>query len=254
MALDLESALSILNEAKDGGYEDQPIPEDERKIIERAEYFYHEAQKAFDEGMRDNTVQGILWIGGTALDEPVPDKVKESYPRRSSGGLSEGDERETDNFQVGTSGGSDIAAKENLPVPAHIEGDADPMPRDLTKLTDKNVRKLSGEYNAYLARTIYLLAVESSDLANSEHLLDAARAKAFRTIDTIDPVTEKPKLAKVIEAEILGIREVAELTSAVAKHQQMVIMWKALKEIYGGNVDRLSREWTMRQNEWEKSK
>lgn len=252
MAIDLESAVSIINEAKAGGFEDKPVPEDPAEAIARGEYFYEEAKKAYAEGLRDNEIQSIIWIGATALDEPIPDKMESTYPRRSNGGLSESDERETENAPIDVT--EKNAENENLPVPQHIEGETEQMPRDLTKLSDKDVRKLSGEYQAYLARVTYLLAVESSDLASAEHLLDAARAKAMREMNTHDSKTDKPKLAKVIEAEILAVPEVAELTAAVAKHQQKVIMWKSLKEIYSGNVDRLSREWTMRQNEWEKSR
>lgn len=258
MGLDAESALELLNEAKSEGYETEPIPEDEEALIARATYFYEHAKKEFEEGNRENVIQSIIWIGDTGM-KPLPDdKVKKTYPRRSSGGLSESDEREIENFpQEGqyVHRSDELATRENLPIPQHIEGDPDPMPRDLSTVVDKNIRRLSGEYNAYLARTTYLLGIASSDLAMAEHLLDAARAKALRSLDLVDPLNDKKqKLAKVIDSEILADPEVTALTDDVAKHQQRVIMLKSLKEIYSSNVDRLSREWTMRQNEWEKSR
>lgn len=259
MGLDAESALELLNEAKAAGYETQPIPENEEALIARATYFYEHAKKEFEEGNRENVVQSIIWIGDTGM-KPLPDpNVEKTYPRRSSGGLSESDEREIENFpEEGqyVHRSDELAVRENLPVPQPIEGDPDPMPRDLSAhaVTDGIIRKLSGEYNAYLARTTYLLGIASSDLAMAEHLLEAARAKTLRALDPVDHDAKKQKLAKVIEAEILADPEVTKLTSDVAGHQQRVIMLKSLKEIYSSNVDRLSREWTMRQNEWEKSR
>lgn len=264
-----EVALAIINTAKAGGYEDEPVPQDEEELIARAVYWWREARKAFFEAnMRDNAIQTIIWEGDAVMPKeefdsygslPKDDNndIADSYPRRSSGGLSESDERETEGFNPDYSASTpnEIPLRERLPIPPHIEGDPDPMPRDLVSLGDKEIRRLSGEYNAYLARVTYLLGVESSDLANAEHLLDAEKARAIREIDTKDPNDpKKSKLAKVIEAEIAADPKVKEFSDAVAGHQQSAIVLKSLKEIYSGNIDRLSREWTMRQNEWEKSR
>lgn len=259
--MDAKTALAIINEYKNGGFEDEVgIPENEEELIARGEYIYEEAKKAFEAGERDNSIQLIIFIG----DSPIPErdeKLKESYPRRSNGGLSESDERETagrfgEKLRKGETivVPSELAESENLPVPQHIEGDADPMPRDLTAIDDKKVRKLSGEYNAYLSRVTYLLGVELGDLKRAEHLLDAARASALRAAKVTDAKTDKPKLAKVIEAEILADNEVSYLTKQVSQHEATVDMLKALQSIYSGNVSLLSREWTMRQNEWEKGR
>lgn len=262
MAIDRDTAVEIINEYNSGDFEDRiECPVEESELIDKAEYLYSESKQAFENGLRDNAIQAIIFLGDTACIEdpprfpqpdestkPVPTGVEDTYPRRSSGGLSEGDEREIENFPV----------KENLPVPQHIEGDPDPMPRDLSSdtVTDKVIRKLSGEYQAYLSRTTYLLGLATSDLMNAEHLLEAERSRVWRGLDLIDPNGDgkKQKLVKLIEAEILADAKVAKLTGEVNHHQKMVIMLKSLKEIYGGNVERLSREWTMRQNEWEKSR
>lgn len=248
MGINAKAAVAIINDYNAGEFEESiPIPEDEAELIEKATYLYTEAKKAFEAGDRDNAIQLIVWQGDGAMMEGT-------YPRRSSGGLSESDERETENAPVKISDPDTLAVRENLPVPAHIEADADPMPRDLTALDDKRVRKLSGEYNAYLSRVTYLLGIELGDLKRAEHLLEAARGSALRAAKVIDPKTEKPKLAKVIEAELLADKEVAVLTEAVVKHEATVDMLKALQSIYSGNVSLLSREWTMRQNEWEKGR
>ena len=250
--MDAKTALAVINEYKSGGFEDEVgVPEDESELIARGEYLYQEAKSAFEAGERDNAIQMIIWIA----ESPLVDD--ETYPRRSSGGLSESDEREGEAGEKAlrkTQNATNLAERENLPVPQHIEGDPDPMPRELDKIDDKKVRRLSGEYNAYLSRVTYLLGIELGDLKRAQHLLEAARASALRAAKVIDPKTDKPKLAKVIEAEILADKEVSALTKQVIDHEATVDMLKALQSIYSGNVSLLSREWTMRQNEWEKSR
>lgn len=260
MAIDAKTALAIINEYKAGGFEDEVgVPENEEELIARGTYLFEEAQKAFDEGERDNSIQLIIFLGNSPTDDST-------YPRRSSGGLSESDEREIDVSERAIKLADDIRAgktiimpsevllQENLPVPQHLEGDADPMPRDLTSESDKKIRKLAGEYNAYLSRVTYLLGIELGDLKRAEYLLTDAHASALRAVNVIDPKTEKPKLAKVIEAEIMADKLVSSLGEAVSKHEATVDMLKALQSIYSGNVSLLSREWTMRQNEWEKGR
>ena len=260
--MDRDTAISIINEYNSGPWEQYELPQTDEELFVKAEELYQAARNMWEEqgpDLQDKdvraTVQALVWLGDTS-DDPhgrdiVPVKAKaieETYPRRSSGGLSESDEREAD--------AALLAVKEHLPVPPHIEGDPDPMPRDLTTTNDKEVRRLSSEYNAYLTRVTYLLGLASSDLAMAEHLLEAEHARALRDIDKIDPLGDgkKQKLAKILESEILADPEVKRLSDEVTGHQQKVIVLKSLKEIYSGNVDRLSREWTMRQNEWEKSR
>lgn len=264
MEFDKTTAIEILNEYNSGGFEDHiELPDDEDELVKKATELYHEAQRAFESGMRDNAIQSMLWIGDSALAGQNPrfpeteEKERKDLPRRSSGGISEQDEREGEKFLPEPAKGyMMLEQREHLPAPEHIEGDPETMPRDLSNLSDKDVRRLSGIYNAYLARVTYLLGIESSDLANAEHLLEAARARTLRGLDLVDPNSDgkKQKLAKVIEAEIMADTEVVEYSAAVNRHTQMVIVLKSLREIYSGNVDRLSREWTMRQNEWEKSR
>jgi hypothetical protein len=253
--LDAATALEIINEYNSGFEETEAIPESEDELIEKGLYLYTEAKKGFHElGIKNNTLQTILFIGSA---EEIPGKnVADSYPRRSSGGLSESDERETvlDHTDVPVSVSDPLTVaqslvlKENLPMPPHMEGDPEEMPSDFSKVADKQIRKLSGIYNAYLGRVTYLLGVATTDLMNAEHLFEHAKNKALRGLDT------EKKLAKIIEAEVAADVEVSKWSDSVSEHQKEVTMLKALKEIYSGNVERLSREWTMRQNEWEKTR
>ena len=191
-----------------------------------------------------------------AEQEPDPEDegpenpgYKSGFPPRSSGGISEGDEREIDNYPAEEEG----KTYGNLPVPPDIEGDTRPLPADLSALSDKDLRRHHSENNAYLARVIYMLGREQNELANAKHLFDAAYRKALKDVDRLDPDTEKAKLKEVIDQEVREDEEVQEWDERVTVHETHVTDLKALKEIYSSNVSVCSREWTMRQDEWEKS-
>jgi peptidoglycan hydrolase CwlO-like protein len=58
----------------------------------------------------------------------------------------------------------------------------------------------------------------------------------------------------IIDTFAKGDSDYKEYEENVKLLQNKLTRYKALVEIYSGNVDRLSREWTMRQNEWERGK
>jgi hypothetical protein len=248
MGLDPNAALAIINEFNGSGeYEPVEVPTDDAGKISLAEKIYADAHRLFhEEGVRGNTIQTILWTGESVMKEVEQKKMADTYPRRSSGGLSEADERETENFPSPEG----IPTRERLPVPGHIEGDARAMPRDLSTLPDVEIRKLSGEYNAYLARTIFLLSTESAALVMAQHVLEGEKSRAMKNL----PKADKKMTVKEKEAEIADDPQVKEWSKAVSHHEANVAVLKGLKEIYSGNVSVLSREWTMRQNEWEKGR
>jgi hypothetical protein len=246
VAIDSVAAEQILIEAKSDGFFKGDIPTDEAELLKAGQSYYDHAKKEFDAGMpgadvtMKNSIQKIVFIGDTAELEARQDNIAGTYPRRSSGGLSESDEREWDSF----------LEREKLPIPGAIEGDADPMPRDLSETSDKDIRRLSGEYNAFLGRATYLLSFESASLIQAEHLLNAAKSVAIKAL----PASDKKRTLKEIDSLILDVPDVKEWTEKVMEHEKKVAVLKGLKEIYSGNVSVLSREWTMRQNEWEKGR
>lgn len=247
MVEDRDTALQIINEYKTVIEDDDPLPEEDDQLIAKAQEIFEGAQKLWEQDPKDKklraAIQSIIWLGDSPIRVDGQERV--DLPRKSSGGFSDGDLREG---EQGTPGFKEYAIDEKLPIPAHIEGDAEPMPRDLSTVSDKQIRRLSGEFNAFLTRATYLLGVETADLINAQHLLEDARNTALRGL------TVEKKLAKVIDAELAADEKVKEWADRVNEHEKKVTILKSLKEIYSGNVDRLSREWTMRQNEWEKSR
>jgi len=143
-----------------------------------------------------------------------------------------------------------VIANEKLPIPSQIEGEPHEMPLDITSADDRLIRRLHGEYGAFVARTTWLLAQAGSDFSNAVHLAAEARRDALRKVSKIDDETGKAKLAMHIQAELDDDPEVKKWASKVQSHERDMEELKALKEIYSGYVTRLSREMSMRNDEF----
>src|SRR5574343_578036 len=112
--MDINTARAILSEVASGGWLDRDLPEDESELVELAEYFVDEAKLALDDGMDNEHIRAIINLGSNPTppvlsevaghdDDGTPpgeitkeEKVRETYPRRSSGGFSESDLREVE--------------------------------------------------------------------------------------------------------------------------------------------------------------
>lgn len=278
-------ARKILEAAREGGYLDQEIPDKLTDLLSLGEYYFDEAKKAEATGMNDEAITRIVEIGNGAKSEAppepepepapdpevLPDGLESAYvgvdemsetdirrmeqdkedPVEGGAGRQQVDRQE----EVGTEEvpRDRVDGIENLPVPGEIEGDISEMPRDLTKLNDREVRRLHGEYNAALARATWLVAIATSDLSNAEHLYDAEVRRATGEIrDRLEGAGTKAT-RNDIDNEALMDREVGRRASEMRTKSSDLAKLKALREIYKGNVDRLSREWTMRGEEFERS-
>ncbi len=213
--------LAILKSAQAGGYLDK-IPENDEDIISEANFYLEEAQKSYENGMKgDKTIKEIINLG-KKLGKQTTDELF---------------------------GSEETQLYRGLPVPPDIHSEPVPMPFDFTELSPKEVMKLHAQYNAYLGRARWMLAVMTNKLSNVVHLRDAEYRRAYREIsDEAKKRDEKPTkdyidtLARQDEAYV-------DFDNKARLHNEDVVSYKALVEIYSGNVDRLSREWTMRQDE-----
>lgn len=231
--MDKQLAMAILQEAKRGGFLDEDIPEQEDELIKEGKYWVDQAEKAYEAGMRQDTILAILNLAEIL---PPLSEVQNEEP-----------EEATDSKRA-------FSAHQGLPIPKDFDDNLVEMPRDIHELTDRDVRRLSGHYNAYLSRAKWLLALYTSDLANATHLRDHAYRVAFRAAVGVDNITGKNKVKDILDAEAREDKEFSRLEEEVLQHQDNVTKLKALVDIYSGNVDRLSREWTMRQDEYEKTR
>lgn len=253
--MDLSTARAVLEAAVQGSYLDA-VPESDEEVLSQGQYFYDEAVKAKGAGMNDAAVERIIEVGGaeggTVAEERGEPEGEVGSPavQEDDGVVSE--DAAPDGDAVGEAERAPESSSENLPIPPEIEGEVMEMPRDLTTLSDREIRRLHGEYNALLARATYLVSVEAGDLNSAMALYDHAVRKAF--FDLPDKDDEGKRITKADRMEEARLNEEASgWIARVSEHTAALDKLKALKEIYKGHVDRLSRDWTMRTEEFERS-
>ncbi len=243
--MDVKIAKSVLNELKEGGFiSDTPYFSDEQ-TVSLAQEWYEEAKKETDKGGKHPTVLAIVNLVEGQLDGNTAsaDKEVEDSDRKLAV-VEDSSVHEVER----------LVSSHNLPVPQDFDDDPEPMPRDLDDAGDKQLRHLSGVYNAYLGRASWLLAIAQADLANATHLRDSSLRKAFKEVHAELTQKDQRPTKDIVTSLAEEKAEVVAWNDEVKKHSSHVIGYKALVDIYKGNVDRLSREATMRQWEWERGK
>ena len=221
--------LAILKTAQEGGYLEE-IPEGEAEIAEEARFYVQKAEEAFQDRKfkKDKTVIAIL-------------NLRDQLNKASSINKTED--------------GKDIfGAPENevwksLPVPSDIKGDPTAMPIDFSELTAKEIMRLHAVYNGYFARARWMLANATNKLASATHLRDAEYRRSYAA--AVNIASEKLTRDQY-DINAKTDEEYLKLDERVRIFTEDVVSLKALTEIYSNNVDRLSREWTMRQDEEKK--
>jgi hypothetical protein len=143
---------------------------------------------------------------------------------------------------------------EKLPVPRDPDFDYDHLPADFTELTDHQIRRYSSHNQHFLNRARYLLSQVVNHHASATYLRDDAYRKSYReTYEHLDSTIGKPT-KDLVDSYAREDDLVKKFESDARQAQADITSLKALVEVYSGNVERLSREWTMRQNEWEKNR
>lgn len=140
--------------------------------------------------------------------------------------------------------------REGLPIPGELEGEPPVLPRDLTQVGDTEFRRLHSEFSAAYSRANFLATLAQADDYGTKQLMDKTYAKALLQAGAGD----HKKTVPVIESEAKNSPEFLEVLDQYTKAH---IQWKILREYAEGlqdTCDRLSREWSMRQDEWEKTR
>jgi len=257
--MDIQTARAILSEVASGGWLDKELPEDEKDLIDLAQYYVDEAKIAKQEGMDNESILAIINLAQASppvLSAPVePDSL-------------EGPPGEIDVYYKGNKYPSltenknddvvDLAREdkdyEGLPLPQPIPETALDMPVDITDLGDKAVRRLYSAFGSYLGRSRWKLATAESSLSNATYLRDAEYRKLYGSISKTLARNGERATKDLVDSLAKEEDTYKEWDEKVQKHTEQVIHWKALKDIYGGNVERLSREWTMRTEQYERER
>lgn len=238
MELSKETARQILLEAKSGGFFDEEIPDDEEKLNEEAVKFALEAEKVSKEGWarKNETIKAILNI-------IYHDK---KFPMRSSGGFSEQDHRDVPD--------TNAAFYKGLPIPKEPEGEPVQMPADISRIEDEELRSYHSLFNYYFGRVRWLLAEEKEKLSMATHLRDSEYRKAYKKYsEQLVKQGERPT-KDLVDSFARDEVDFVAWDRKVVDHQNNVEKLRALTDIFEGNIERLSREATMRQNEWDRTR
>jgi len=239
--LELKLSKAIINEALSGGFiYATEIPEKEEEIIEFAKYLAEEAQKEYNgrAGGGNETIKAIVELLETSSEET--DKFT---PDQSARQLKE------------ESGSVSSAFFRDIPLPQlspSVEGIE--MPWNVADLTDIQLRKYHGIMNHYYARARYALAEENGQWKAAVHLRDEALRKALTVASQKNILHETKKPATVLTAEASEDEDFVKWSKKAREHEESVDKFRALTEIYSKNVEVLSREATIRHNEFERSK
>jgi hypothetical protein len=263
----------VLALAKEGEYYEGDLPEEGVELSEQhiaeADYFVTEAIDAWATGMRDKHV-GLMLVAagemtqdefeadmaeGEVVSGPDPDLLEDQDPDYHGDEAPVKEARPEPNTAIkATSEEEDFMAANKLPIPQTIATEDNGLPADLTTLDDRVLRRYHSLYNGFLGRSRWLLGLATGELIRAEHLRDEALRVALLKVNRIDPKTEKPKSVATLDAEAKESADYQMWASAANQHERDVAMRKAVVDIYQGNVAVLSREWTMRTEEFERSK
>ena len=241
--MDETVARSIVNEARSRGI-DVPEGTDD---VDRAKALLRMASSAYDQGVRGADTEAIMVMGGLLerkngepMDPPSSQLEEPPVANEEPGPPTE----DLPLAQVRIEG---------FPVPPDPEGEPPEMPRDLTLISDRECRKLHAEFNAWLVRVLYLIGIEKSDLAGAEAMRDRAlrdAKKAARTkLQEDDPKVSQAAINSRAEED----PEYEKWSARLIVHQAKLSQLYAFRDIYSGNVERLSRDWRMRVDEYQMS-
>jgi len=257
--MDAAIATKVLEAAREGRFMDEDIPEDEAQLLKLGQWWLDEAVKAQKNGMADNeTVLQILAAAGVSTEVPKPEPEEEEVVSPDQEEVEEAAEdpvepetpsqESTQTTPVADPEGNH-GSREQLPVPPEVQGDVLPVPRDLTTLTDRDLRRLMGEYNALFARVIWLAAVEGSDLANSEHMMEHCLRVSRRKVRA----DGNKRTQEELNDDAREDEEFQTWEGRHLEHDNQFRELRARKDIYGGHLERLSREASIRDQEFQRT-
>jgi hypothetical protein len=271
--IDKSNARAILSEVAAGGWLDGNIPEDENEVLNKAKYYVLEAYKWIEQGNPEEP--HILAIINLAKASPpvlsesaVITQHEETPPGEIKNFIERGGEMTPEDWKIAAEDewvyteepvakkfGWDHRDYEGLPLPKTVE-EAVPyeMPSDLTDIGDKELRRLYSVFNSYSGRARWRQAQAVSNLANATHLRDEAYRVEYLAEFRGALIREEKLSQATLDMLAKDSKNYKSWYENVAKHENEVTQWKALVDIYSKNVEVLSREWTMRTEQYERER
>ncbi len=259
---------AIVNEAKSRNL--LPVETDltsGEKVVEAAHWLINMAYDARQQGAKGEDVETILRMAGVegngaslppkespkekeeeASDqeateaEPEPEKEPEPEPESEPEGNKE-EEKPKRKYtrRKKNEDNENVTEFMGLPVPDEWEGDFPKLPKDVTEISDVELRRLYAQFGALLSRANWVLANHRSQKARAERMKDWTFAKALRDVQGSNAETRKAAASLDPEVE--------KWTEAIVEHETNVYKLSSLRDVFASNIERLSREMTMRSDE-----
>lgn len=250
------AALAILNEAKLAEVYQSPVPEDEATLLSEAQLVLDQANLAAQQGMKATIVETVIKISESdEFDQQIPPVQVNSNGTTEPVSMEEEDARHNHHSFVGALTAKEQAVarikKENLPIPPELEGQPPILPRDMSTLSDGQIRKLHAEYTAALARANWICSLEQADEYAAKMIAEKLEVRALAHVDKIKYVDDKPKPKSIpeIEAEAKEHPDVVAAWDAYTELHMSLRIMKELKDSMQVTCERISREWSMREAE-----
>lgn len=143
--------------------------------------------------------------------------------------------------------------EEHLVVPAKPPQERVEIPFDMTECSDSQIRQLYSASRAYFARAAYVAKKEGQIAEACKNIADRKVNEELKSVSRIDPETKKEKNVTLLKAEAEASASVEMWRDRQRAHGHVAETMKKEAEIYGKDMDALSREWTMRHEELEHS-
>lgn len=244
--LQVKRAIAILKEAKAHDVLDKPIPEDDDLKIKVADYIVGQARKAREAGEEGEHVIAILF---TADVDFTTGEIKEKGDDREENEILEETEAPTEDEAFYRAAIKETV-KDHLPIPKEPDDEPE-LPFDLTAISDKNLRFLHGAFNACFARAAWLYAINEAGEAAAKQIADHKEDEYIVGLgDERKDFGGKAKSAALLKAEAAANDDaIVEWRDRQKKHAIQGNRYRRLRDIYESNVDRLSREGTLREDE-----
>ena len=251
-----ELVMQLLQLARESGGEPE-VSDDPEENLETAGNFLAFAREAYSSGIRDEHVIAIMRVGeelekllgeedaGEPADESIDNDKKHAEVPAENDEKTEQTESWADQAYVARQEAVAEIRKKKLYAPSEPGDDLIEMPRDLTMLDDLRLRRLYSEQNALYVYTSWLVALEAADLDGVTRIADYKHDMKVRTVPTVDEDGKK-KLSSIIEAEVSSDDEVQRWRVLQVKHATNLKLLRALMFGHQSNVDRISREFSMR--------
>lgn len=252
----VDLAEKVINQLiKQGGYRGS-MPDTEADQIKMAKVIIsqaYEAKKILDsESGKNDHVEAIIRVcEGVEAEPPLPGKPQ-SVVEELSDPVDLEPKKPKKDLKSALDEVQEILRKENLPEPSPINEDPKPIPSDLTALDNTQIRQLHSQFNAAHLRTAWLAGIEESYLSDCEV---AAKASFSRSMDGLEKIDEngKSKQITLLKEEAANDEEYRSWISRAEYHRSRHKSFKLLVEIYDKACERLSREWTMRTDQFHQS-